>query len=715
MKRSFLSLALLLMFATMAHAQLTGGTIAGTVTDEQGRTVPGATVDLRGTDITQTFTTAIDGQYRFLDLAPGSYKLTATLQGFTTILRERVIVEVGKTVDLPVQLKVSPLDEIITVTAAPPIVDSKATGTATNVTADELAMIPTSRDPFALMRSVSGVLIDRVNIAGNETGQQPNLVSKATRPQDTVWTIDGIVVTDMTLAGAAPTYFNHDDFEEIQVATAGQKITQPTGGVGINLIVKRGTNQFHGSLRGYFSNDALESSNVPAELVAVGVTPETADHNKQISDYGGEIGGPIVKDKAWFFGSYSMQDIRLVRRAGNLVDETRLKNPNVKVNWQATPKDLVSFLYFDGFRRNATGVRNPGILFDAPTATFHQDNAYSDTPFHGLWKVGDDRVIGQNMFLSAKYAYYNTGFGLEPEGGMNLQAGRDQTTSSSYGSTSQSLNLRPQMSATFDLNSFLTALGAGHDVKYGFQYRRVNATTGTLWPGNGILALKNSPTALFAELFRQGSGTNRASYMNFYVGDTISMNRMTFDVGVRYDRQWGEALPSMTLANPAYPDLLPGVNFPGYTAPFTWNNVSPCAGFSYAVDDSQRRCGPATAGTPVSSTRARSARESEPVPGAFIFRWLDLNSDHFSQSNEVQLNQPIATANGRSWTIPPPSPRVGRDRPNLKAPITQSFVAGIDRELAGNLAVQVAYSHTRTTNLLGNVKCRDASRRHDAG
>src|SRR4029077_20571480 len=180
--------------------------------------------------------------------------------------------------------------------------------------------------------------------------------------------------------------------------------------------------------------------------------------------------------------------------------------PNVKVNWQASPKDLVSFLYFDGFKeKRYRSPGTPGILFDAPTATFHQNNAYSDTPFHGLWKVGDDRVIGQNMFLSAKYAYYNTGFGLEPEGGMNLQAGRDQTTSSSYGSTSQSLNVRPQMSATFDLNSFLTALGAGHDVKYGFQYRHVNATTGTLWPGNGILALKNSPTALFAELFRQGS------------------------------------------------------------------------------------------------------------------------------------------------------------------------------------------------------------------
>ena len=123
-------------------------------------------------------------------------------------------------------------------------------------------------------------------------------MSKGTRPQDAVWTLDGVVITDMALAGLPPTYFNYDNFEEIQVSTAGQDITQQTGGVGINLVVKRGTNQFHGGVRGYFDNDAMEASNVPAELRrANGVTPETADHNKQISDYGVEFGGPLVRDK----------------------------------------------------------------------------------------------------------------------------------------------------------------------------------------------------------------------------------------------------------------------------------------------------------------------------------------------------------------------------------------------------------------------------------
>ena len=147
----------------------------------------------------------------------------------------------------------------------------------------------------------------------------------------------------------------------------------------------------------------MEASNVPAELAAKGVTPATADHNKQISDYGFEIGGPLVRDTAWFYGSYSAQDVRLVRRTGTLVDRTQLKNPNLKLNWQATPKDMVSFLYFDGFKiKDNRSPGTSGITFDAPTATFHQDNAYTSNPLHGLFKIADDRVVRPNMFLTGE-------------------------------------------------------------------------------------------------------------------------------------------------------------------------------------------------------------------------------------------------------------------------------------------------------------------------
>ena len=118
---------------------------------------------------------------------------------------------------------------------------------------------------------------------------------------------------------------------------------------------------------------------MPAELSAIGVTPETADHVKQLSDYGVEIGGPLLDNRAWFYGSYSVQDIRLVYRSSpTTVDRTELKNPNVKLNWQATKKDIVSFLYFDGYKiKDNRSPGTTGIINNAPTATFHQDNAYT--------------------------------------------------------------------------------------------------------------------------------------------------------------------------------------------------------------------------------------------------------------------------------------------------------------------------------------------------
>jgi len=706
LKNAVLAIALALLVAAGGSAQTASGTIAGRVLDASGLPLPGTTVTVQGVDFTQTFITIEDGRYRFLDLPPGSYKLTAGLEGFSTAIREHVVVNPGQTVEFAVTLQISAVRETVTVTAPSPIVDARKTGTSTDVTSDELNNIPTSRDPFSLLRSVPGVLVDRVNVGGNETGQQSNFASKGTRPQDAVWTMDGVAITDMTLTGAAPTYFNYDNFDAIHVTTAGQPITQPTGGVGLNFVVKRGTNLFHGSARGYFDGQSMEASNVPDELRAAGVTPATADHNKQISDYGFDLGGPIVRDKAWFYGSYSVQDVQLVRRSGSLVDKTKLKDPNVKVNWQATPRDLVSFLYFDGFKiKDNRSPGTAGITFDAPTATFHQDNAYSDFPLHGLWKLADDRVISSNMFVSAKYAYYNTGFLLTPEGGMDLSSGRDLPLATSFGSTVQSTNVRPQMTVNADLNSFLNAFGASHDVKYGFGWRRVNATTGTLWPGNGILALRQAATASFAQLFREGSGTNQTRYVDVYAGDTISKGRATLDLGLRFDHQGGQAMASNTSANPAFPALVPGIVFAGYDAPFTWNNLSPRVGLTYAVDDARKTVAHGSYARFAGQLDSGSVGYMNPTSsaGVAVYRWNDLNGDHLASSNEVLTDQFVAAANGFNPSNPTAVTSSNRIDPNLTAPVTQTFVAGLDRELMPNFALEMNYTYTRTTNLLGNA------------
>ena len=219
-----------------------------------------------------------------------------------------------------------------------------------------------------------------------------------------------------------------------------------------------------------------------------------------------------------------------------------------------------------------------------------------------------------------------------------------------------------------------------------------------------ILAIENSPSDFQARVYRQGSGGNRADYLDFYAGDTITRNRVTVDVGIRYDRQWGKALPSNTLANAAFPNVVPGIVFSGYDAPFTWNNFSPRAGVTYALDQAHKTVARASyAGySGQLNTAAVGYVNPTSTAGYAAYRWADTNGDHLAQANEVNLNQFITAAGGFNPGSPTAVTSANRIDPNLKAPRTQTVVAGIDRELRPNLALQLNYSYTRTSSLFGN-------------
>jgi hypothetical protein len=239
MKRTLLTLAVLLGLALPVAAQLATGNIYGTAADESGAPLPGVAVSVKGAAGTVNTISGSDGRFRVLNLSPGSYKVTATLTGFTTVNRENVVVATGTNVDISVGMKVASVEETITVTAETPVIDTKRTGTSTVFNQDELSKIPNSRDPWALLRTVPGVILDRVNVAGNESGQQSAYRAKGASGNDGVWALDGVAITDMAAIGASPTYFDYDAFQEIQISTSGNDIRQPTGGVGINFVTKR--------------------------------------------------------------------------------------------------------------------------------------------------------------------------------------------------------------------------------------------------------------------------------------------------------------------------------------------------------------------------------------------------------------------------------------------------------------------------------------------
>ena len=201
------ALALLIGLAPAAWAQVSTGNIYGKVIDESQAVLPGATATLTGPLGTRTTTRTAQGEFRFLNIDHGTHKLVVTLSGFAGVSRD-VIVSVGQNVNVSFGLKVAPVEETVIVTDETPVVDTKKLGTNTTITKAELAQVPSSRDPWALMRTIPGVLVDRVNVAGSESGQQSQFAAKGADPKDAVWSIDGIVTTDMAAVGSSPDYYS---------------------------------------------------------------------------------------------------------------------------------------------------------------------------------------------------------------------------------------------------------------------------------------------------------------------------------------------------------------------------------------------------------------------------------------------------------------------------------------------------------------------------
>ena len=164
-----------------ASAQTNTGNIYGEVTDEQGMAVPGGTATLTGPSAPVTTTVESGGIYRFLKVPPGSnYTVTISMPGFTTVKRENVSVSVGKNTQVDIQLKLSSIQESVTVTSATPLLDTRKVQTGQNFSREELQEIPTSRDVWSLIQQVPGVQVDTVNVAGNQSANAggPDFITK---------------------------------------------------------------------------------------------------------------------------------------------------------------------------------------------------------------------------------------------------------------------------------------------------------------------------------------------------------------------------------------------------------------------------------------------------------------------------------------------------------------------------------------------------------
>jgi hypothetical protein len=574
---------LLLAVGGTAFAQLQTGNLYGTVTDDKGASLPGVTVTLAGQGAPQVQVTNAQGQFRFLGLGPGSYNLKAELEGFSTIDYPNIVINVGR--NTSIEVKLSPaVEDVITVTAESPLLDERRISTGATISQTELEKIPTARDPWAILQSTPGVLTDRINVGGNESGQQSQYVGPGSQGDQAIWSVDGVVITDMSALGSSPAYFDFDAFEEMQVTTGGSDTTISTGGVVLNMVTKRGTNEWRGSGR-YFDADKKWQST--QDIGSVDLAPRQNGAFKQgnrivsVKDYGAEVGGPIVKDRLWVWGSYGRQKVDLLT-IKDVSDKTDLKTENVKLNAQILPSNSATAFYFNNDKvkigRNASPTR--------PQETTWDQGHFGNKPTAA--KLEDTQIFSSNFYLTGLYSIVNGGFQLAPEGGLATTA---YESNDSVWHNTWFLNQtdRPQKQYKADASTFFNTGSLSHELKFGGGYRTAEVTSLSEWGGVGYVqncqAIGDVPGCNYEilNLSRDGGASVRNKYTSAYAQDTLTVGNLTANVGLRYDRQGGENLARSLPANPLVPELLPAVSVATSDIGFTWTNVTPRLGLTYAL------------------------------------------------------------------------------------------------------------------------------------
>jgi len=682
--RSFwTALAVLALVAMPAVAQEQTGDVHGTVKDDKGEVLPGVTVTLKGaTTAPQVQTSDEKGQFRFLQLYPGTYSLKAELEGFSAVEMTAVEVRLGGNTVLEVTMS-SAVHEQITVTGEAPLLDERKTTQGANVAVSELNRVPTARDPWSLLSQAPGVQVDRINVGGNESGQQSNFIGLGSTARDNVFAVDGVVVTDMNSVGASATYFDFGAFEEVQFTTSGADVTVATSGVTVNQITKRGTNDWRANAR-YLDTDGQYQAKPSI------VNGQGFNKIDSVKEQGVDVGGPLWKDHLWVWGSYGENDIRNLAPAADgayQLDRTKLHDANFKLNFQLGPQDSGVVHYWNNDKLKFGRGAGP----DHAPATTHDQT----TPAK-FYKLEDTYIPSANFVVTVLGSHNPGKFTLAPQGGLDPYAyidanGVHQGTDYDFKQDAEINQYRADASYFFNTGQ------VSHELKFGAGYREQSNKSGTVWP-HGIVVVDPAAegiddTTALAILPRNRNVAFKTQYNTAWVQDSLSLDRWTINAGLRYDGQKAKNQPSNSPENPFNqyalgPDgqpLLPAISFSGNDAGgFTWNTISPRLGVTYALGEQRKTLLRASYSRYAEQLGQDYAGRVNPLGYSYAyFYFQDVNHNDRLDPGELPT---MSYAYVYNLNVANPASTVSANvnSHNLKPTLTDEITLGLDQGLSAN-------------------------------
>lgn len=523
MKKSVI-LALLVAFVacgSFVSAQTLTGTITGKVTDEQGGVLPGVAVTLSGRTGSQTQVTDAKGEYRFLGLTPGTYSIKSELQGFRPKEQQTVDVGMSKTVEVNMAMSVGGVSETVDVVANAVMIDTSSTATDTNISQELLFSMPLSHNNPA------------VNILQYTPGVADGSAFGGASDGGNALMLDGVDTRDPE-GGTAWTFYNYNIIDEIQIGGLGQQAEYGgfTGAV-VNTITKSGGNRFSFLSEYRYTNDKspLFSSNADAAVVALNPNLGQPTRVLGMKDYTVQLGGPLKKDKVFFFAS--IQRYQIQQQTAGLIRSEISPRFNLKFTYQPTPNDsIIGSLQVDQYNQKGRTGFVPGYAITSNAQTIDQDSP------EYIYNAQYRKVFNSSTFLEAKFTGYWGYYDLNPVSAAEPHIdGESGAYSGGAGYLSQYDRTRNQLNVSV---SKYAQLAGSHSFKFGVEIERSKIRDRFQYAGKGVYYYDYGaqPYRAYGYTYDLQGKNKRETY---YAQDQWKIHsRLTANLGLRVDRIAGE-------------------------------------------------------------------------------------------------------------------------------------------------------------------------------